>query len=273
MKYKIIIAITLLFLLIGVCSATENNTNELLEHTTTNENKTIEIKINETNKTYTENNENLTQYSDNNILTVSDTSSWDGIAKTSTIADRTFKISKYKVVISKTKFANLYTAKNVEDYFWWCGGYDAFNGQKIGDFSTNEDGVGYTFKVATNKYVKQLIGKGYLNHKVKLKEFHSKNKALKYKNKNKNKYVMSINKKKGKWIVYKKYYKKLISKKARVYLIFSYGCTQYSNPSKYTLLATTKYENPGYDIYKGWVGKYKVSSSLMGLKTAKTKSS
>ena len=223
-------------------------------------------------------NEIIAQNNDVEILSLSDNpSSYMEIEETATISDRTFKIGKYSVTISKTRFANLYTARDVEDYYWYQGGPDAFYyGDKIGDFTCGSEGVYYEFKAYTNKYVKQKLGFGYKGDKLKkLKAFKSKSKALKYKKKLKNKYTLKIKKKNGRYVVYKvvPQFKKVITKKARVFIIFAYGACQCGVGSyKYTMSLGTKYQNPGYEIIKGWVSKYKVSSSLFGLKTARVRS-
>lgn len=292
MKFKkIIFGILLLFLLIGICSATENTTDVTLDQAEPTEpiNQAIDenevISINNEDELYQNVNDELiasqenTILSQNNketVLSVSDDSSYQSIIDTCTVKDRTFKIGKYSVVISKTKFANLYTARDVEDYYWDQGGNYAFDyGEKIGDFTCSSEGISYFFKVNTNKYVKQKLGIGYKGDKLtKMKAFKTKYKAKKYKKALNKKYDMKIKKKNGKYVVYKvtPKYKKIVTKKARVFFIFAYGNTQYGAGNyKYTMHLCTKYENPGYDIVKGGLFKYKVSSTLNSLKNAKTK--
>lgn len=293
MKFKkIILGMLFLFLLMGISSATDNITDVTLDQAESLEsiNQAVDEKevigVNdedELSKSIDEelisSQENiiLSQNNEEAVLSVSDDSSYQSIVDTCTVEDRTFKIGKYSVVISKTRFANLYTARDVEDYYWDQGGEYAFDyGEKIGDFKCGVDGVSYYFKVNTNKYVKQKLGIGYKGDKLtKMKTFKSKYKAQKYKKVLKKKYQVKIKKKYGKYVVYKvtPKYKKIVTKKARVFFIFAYGNTQYGMGNyKYVMHLCTKYQNPGYDIVKGGLFKYKYSSTLNGLKKAKTKS-
>lgn len=291
MKFKkIIVGILFLFLLISISSATDNITDVTLDQAESLEpiNQAVDEKeVNDVNdeeelsanvnKELISSQENtiLSQNNEEAVLSVSDDSSYQNIIDTCTVNDRTFKIGKYGVVISKIKFANLYTARDVEDYYWDQGGDYAFDyGEKIGDFTCGVEGISYYFKVNTNKYVKQKIGIGYKGDKLtKMKAFKSKYNAKKYKKVLKKKYEVKIKKKKGKYVVYKvtPKYKKIVTKKVRVFFIFAYGNTQYGVGNyKYAMHLCTKYQNPGYDIVKGGLFKYKYSSTLNGLKNAKT---
>ena len=143
MKFKkIILGMLFLFLLMGISSATDNITDVTLDQAESLEpiNQAVDEKevigVNdedELSKSFDEelisSQENiiLSQNNEDAVLSVSDDSSYQSIVDTCTVEDRTFKIGKYSVVISKTRFANLYTARDVEDYYWDQGGEYAFD--------------------------------------------------------------------------------------------------------------------------------------------------
>jgi hypothetical protein len=241
---KILLAILLLFLLISICSAAENTTDHI-----------------SSDKEYTT--EDI-GYTYNKYGNPSDVR-YEKVYNTCTIKDRTFKLGGYKVILSKTQYARLYTADDSGRQYY------------AGDVAIN-DYQPYTeyYKIPTNKYVKQKIGIGYKGYKLtKLKAFTSKNKAKKYSNKLYNKYIdTEIKKENGKYNVYKftKSYKKIVTKKAMVYISFWYRYFQdedYLEHQEYAMQLFTKYEQY-YPVVKGKVFLQKDTNSFKKLKTAKT---
>lgn len=160
----------------------------------------------------------------------------DAIAAKVTIADRTFKLGKYSITISKYDYAILYNAHYAEslyddvDYYYNSG--DEFDW-----YTVTYDGLYYSVKKYTGKTIKQKLGFGYKGTKYKtIKTFSSKKKAKKYKKKLHPKYRYTIKKvkvkNKIKYRIVKEItkYKKVVTKKAKVYMIVRFGGMQSGFP-------------------------------------------
>lgn len=214
------------------------------------------------------------------------TKEYNAIAQASSDRDRTFKIGKYKVTISKSDYAKFLYIPNAEKYFlsiehdYYEGG-DSFGSYRVSRSYTDSDdlkfGLYYEIRKPTNYFVKQKIGYGFKGYKLtKLKSFKSHAKALKYKKIAKKKYTVKIkrDKKSKKYVVYKQTekYKKVVTKKARVYMVLNYGESQTGYAKKYMAYVETNYENPGYDIISGHItSSYKISNTIKTLNSAKPK--
>lgn len=214
------------------------------------------------------------------------TKEYNAIAQASSDNDRTFKIGKYKITISKSDYAKFLYIPNAEKYFlsiehdYYEGG-DNFGSYRVSRSYTDSDdlkfGLYYEIRKPTNYFVKQKIGYGFKGYKLtKLKSFKSHAKALKYKKIAKKKYTVKIkrDKKSKKYVVYKQTekYKKVVTKKARVYMVLNYGESQTGYAKKYMAYVETNYENPGYDIISGHItSSYKISSNIKTLNSAKPK--
>lgn len=292
---KICLTLTILLLCIGIVNAADNNQTDTLEINEDNQEDSILEKttVNETQATIQTTEENIiTADNETNIissteqptLTYEDDDEYedeidhDTIASKATIADRTFKLGKYSITISKYDYAILYNAHYAEDLFYEEE-YLYDSGDDFDWYTVTYDGLYYSVKKYTGKTIKQKLGFGYKGTKYKtVKTFSSKKKAKKYKKKLHPKYRYTIKKvkvkNKTKYRIIKEItkFKKVVTKKAKVYMIIRFGGMQSGFPHKYSVELTTKYENPGYDIVKGGLFKYKTSNSLRGVKTAKVKS-
>ncbi|MBE6501272.1 MAG: hypothetical protein E7Z79_02395 [Methanobrevibacter thaueri] len=298
---KICLILTILLLSIGIVNAADDNQTDTLEINEDNQEYVFEqTTINETQDTVQTNEENLiTASNESNIISSMQKPTLtyeydedeyeyddeyeyeidhDTIAAKATLADRTFKIGKYSVTISKYDYAIFYNAHYAEDLFYEED-YLYDSGDEFDWYTVNSQGLYYSVKKYTGKTVKQKLGFGYKGTKYKtVKSFYTKKKAKKYIKKLHPKFRYSIKKvkvkNKTKYRIIKEItkYKKVVTKKAKVYMIIRFGGMQSGFPHKYSVELTTNYENPGYDIVKGGLFKYKSSYSLRGVKTAKVKS-
>lgn len=161
---------------------------------------------------------------------------WDEAKKTS-VADRTFKIGKYKVTLSKSQYYYLLLAPLLDDF--------AKEGEYPEDFGFNkyyyvndDDSVGCSIYKKTDKYVTIKWGLGDPKFVAKkVKSFKTKKQAKTYVkkvSKKRYKYFRYYDYKKvgKKYIVYKHMtkFKKVVNKKLPVYIgiTYSYG-SQYRN--------------------------------------------
>lgn len=161
---------------------------------------------------------------------------WDEAKKT-TVADRTFKIGKYKVTLSKSQYYYLLLAPLLDDF--------AKEGEYPEDFGFNkyyyvndDDSVGCSIYKKTDKYVTIKWGLGDPKFVAKkVKAFKTKKQAKTYVkkvSKKRYKYFRYYDYKKvgKKYIVYKHMtkFKKVVNKKLPVYIgiTYSYG-SQYRN--------------------------------------------
>lgn len=210
----------------------------------------------------------------------------DEVEQSST-ADRTFKMGKYKITLSKSQYSILLYAKqkDIEDYeeYSYMDSYDKYGPYTVlkhynPSFDNYEKGLVYYLKKYTGKTVKQKIGYGFKGYKyIAKKTFTTKAKAKNYKKilKYSYKYVIKKVKVKSKvrYRVYKQVskFKKVVTKNAKVYIKIQYGAGQSGQPEKYIMGLYSQYENPGYELVSGDIFCYKFSNSLKGLKTAKTR--
>ena len=299
---KITLLMTILLLSISFVSANENLTNEqtdLLE-TSLSENKltdaveeeplsagdedllTVSV-INDTIYTvtndgiYTATNESIYTATSDSLLT------YTNVVEQSTTADRTFKMGKYKITLSKSQYSALLYAREkdfneYEDYYYYDYG-DKYGPYEVMEYykSSTDDyvkGLRYYVEKYTGKTVKQKIGYGFKGYKyITKKTFSTKANAQKYKKTLKYKYQYVIKKvkvkNKVKYRVYKQVpkYKKVVTKNAKVYILIHYGAGQYGQDEKYTMHLFSQFENPGYELVSGEIHCFKVSTSLKGLKT------
>lgn len=282
---KISSLLILLVISIGIVSATENMTEDTISSTADlhNYTSTNEESLNTINhdSISTTNPEQLST-TDQNPLAYDDSVA-DRVEQ-STKADRTFKLGKYKITLNKEQYSNFAYIKNTEEYFFESGDYDYYDvGEKYGGtYGISSTGLYYSIIKYTGKTVKQKIGIDLKGYKYKtLKTFKTKNKAKKYYKKHnlgnrllyeyKIKKVKIKNKVKYRIIKGKPIYKKIKTKKAKVYIEIWYGQGQCGYPHKFHMFLTTDYQNPGYDVVSGWISASKTSKSLYTLNSAKLK--
>ena len=301
---KITLLITALLLSISFVSANENITSEqtdLLETPLSQTNLTDNVEeeplstenedvltvtiINDTiytvtdDNTYSSTNESIYAATSDSLLTYAE------VVDQSSTADRTFKMGKYKITLSKSQYSILLYAKqkDIYDYeeYSHMNSYDKYGPYTIlkhynPSFDNYEKGLLYYLKKYTGKTVKQKIGYGFKGYKyIAKKTFTTKAKAKNYKKTLKYSYQYVIKKvkvkNKVKYRVYKQVskFKKVVTKNAKVYIKIQYGAGQSGQPEKYTMGLYTQYENPGYELVSGYIYCYKISNSFKGLKTAK----
>lgn len=194
-----------------------------------------------------------------------------------TVKDRTFYIGKYKAVISKYEWYGLRMGPIADNEFYSYGtlpdGCDDY-------YNEGYYGLWYAFVKKTNKVITIKYGKGKSHEVVKIvKKFKTKNQAKQFAKKYNNKFFKysrwySCHKENGKYVVKKHMWKfsKVITKKARVFMHFSYGGGQYGNQDyDYTIGLYTKYDNPGFEtIYHSKNIKYaKWGNNIRTLNKAK----
>ena len=293
---KIIKIYTLLILLvisIGIVSATENMTDDTISTPTNdtlgssidldNYSSTNQEPLNATNQDSISTTNREQQDASNQELLSYDDNVADKVEQ-STKADRTFKIGKYKITLNKEQYSNFAYIKNTEEFYIDMGYNDYYDiGEKFGDtYYVTSSGLRYNIEKYTGKTVKQKIGIGFKGYKYKtLKTFKTKNKAKKYYKKHKLgdrwpydysiKKVKIKNKVKYRIIKGKPIYKKIKTKKAKVYISICYGEGQCGFRHKFYMYLTTNYQNPGYDVVSGWIYGSKISKSLYTLNSAKLK--
>lgn len=204
---------------------------------------------------------------------------YDNIVKKSTKKDRTFKLGKYKLTISKADYKKFLYVEFIDKYI--KSGKNITLLEKVFKIKSNDFmriyGTCVTFMVFpshcviknTNKIITQKIGtiKDYKTKKIFFKEYKKAkkfNKQLNYPRKIKydkklKKYYLKVNVAK---------YKKIISKKARVYIKLIYL------NNRFELTTYTKYDhkhNPmPTDIVRDYT-IYKSSKSIKKLNKSKTK--
>lgn len=302
---KITLLITALLLSISFVSANENMTSEqtdFLEKSLSQTNLTDIVEeeplsseneyaltvtiINDTiytvtnDDTYSSTNESIYAATSDSLLTYTEA------VDQSITADRTFKMGKFKITLSKSQYSVLLYAKqkDFDEYgeYYYMDSYDKYGPYTVIKYynpssDKYEKGLMYYIEKYTGKTVKQKLGYGFKGYKyVAKKTFTTKAKAKNYKKtlKYSHKYVIKKVKVKNKvrYRVYKQVpkYKKVVTKKAKVYILIHYGAGQFGKPEKYTMHLFSQFENPGYELASGDISCFKVSNSLKGLKTAKT---
>ena len=266
---------------IGFASANDNTTlkNELASNEFSNTlNKDVSSNDNSNIQSVSQNKstfsnakiDNKTSYSkeDNKTINylIKNKEKFDEIIKKSTKKDRTFKINKYKLTISKTDYKNFLYVKFIEKYV--KSGKNITLLEKIFNisrYSFMQSSGGcvifllfpiYSVTKKTNKFITQKIGtfKDYKTKKIYFKNYKKANKfnkQLMYKHKikydkNIKKFYIKIN---------FPTYKNIKTKKARVYIELEY----YNG--EYQLITYTKYDNLDWHQPKRVVKYYALHKS------------
>lgn len=90
------------------------------------------------------------------------------VYKEPTKKQRTFKIGKFKAVLSKKQYKKLFKVSSVEDYYLDCGYNDYYDDiYKFKGYWAGSSGLHYHIKVKTNKIVKVKVRMG---NKIKIKK-------------------------------------------------------------------------------------------------------
>ncbi len=120
------------------------------------------------NITVVKNNDAVGISSSDVVLTSSGVSNSVDVYKEPTKKQRTFKIAKFKAVLSKYQYKKLFKASSIEDYFF-DEGYNNYYyvGDKFRGYGVCSTGLFYHIKVKTNKFVKVKVKRG---NKVKYKK-------------------------------------------------------------------------------------------------------
>ena len=115
-----------------------------------------------------QNNDSVGISSSDVVLTSSGISNSVDVYKEPTKKQRTFKIAKFKAVLSKYQYKKLFKASSVEDYFF-DEGYSNYYyvGDKFNGYGISGTGLYYHIHVKTNKFVKVKVKRG---NKVKYKK-------------------------------------------------------------------------------------------------------
>ena len=270
--------ILLMFTTINIASANENVTtghDDLLEQSVCDE-ITVSNINQEEQLSVTNDSEMCSVVNGDEVLSYSDA------VEHSSTADRTFKIGKYKITLSKyqySNFLNIVREESNNDFWDMEGGerYGPYTVTAYWDIYDNEyRGLTYSVVKYTGKTVKQKLGYGFKGYEYKsVKVFSKKSDAVKYKNQLNKKYVYSHYvvktikvKNKIKYRVCKEVpkFKKVVTKNAKVYVEIVYGACQGSEPGRFTMRVYTQFDNPGYEVVSGWIGTYKTSSSFLKLR-------
>lgn len=204
---------------------------------------------------------------------------YDNIVKKSTKKDRTFKIGKYKLTISKTQYKKFLYAKFIEKYV--KSGKNITLLEKTFKIKTNNYmgyiGGGVLYLVfpyyyvvkKTNKVITQKIG-FIKDHKSKKIYFKNYKKAKKFYKNHRFAYKIKYDKKHEKYCVKidVPIYGKILTKKARVYIELEYFY------NKYQLTTYTKYNhkyNPIGTVFIKGNSLYKSCKNIHKLNKSKTK--
>ena len=148
-RYIFILSFLIIILTSSYVSAIDNDSNLIKE---VNFNK-----INLDNNQSDLNVSDKENYSSNASLTngsSSDSSSaTDNAYKEPTKKQRTFKIGKFKAVLSKKQYKKLFLIRSTEKLFLKLG-YDSFDHNKFKGYKVDDDGLCYSAIVKTNKFIK-----------------------------------------------------------------------------------------------------------------------
>ena len=204
---------------------------------------------------------------------------YDDIIKKSTKKDRTFKINKYKLTISKTDYKKFLYAKFIDKYIKSGKNITLlekiFNISKY-DFMQSTGGCAvfllfpiYSVTKKTNKIITQKIGT-FKDHKTKKIYFKNYKKAKKFTKQSAYIHKIKYDKKIKKFYVKVDIpiYKKIKTKKARVYIKLEY----YNG--EYQLTTYTKYDNLDWHTFKRVIKSYtlyKSSKNINKLSMSKIK--
>ena len=277
---KILLASIVLFLIMGCVSAQDNETATL--NALNDNNESLDASNNgEIGISYVENtsqSENALTLEDNQQFEISSAGS---VGNSWSVGDRTFKIGKYKVVLTQDQMENWVDAKNIDSYAKY--GYYPEGTEFVGGLiSYGESGIGGTLIKYTGKTIKQKVGVGLKCHKdltIKMpKTIKSYKKAEKWvdyyikkvkKIRGKVGYV-NIYKKKGNYYLawYKPIFKKFKTVNAKVCIVLNYGICRYPAQNRaYNMFLTTNYQLKSNTFYGTYLeNNYRESQSLMGLK-------
>ena len=204
---------------------------------------------------------------------------FDEIIKKSTKKDRTFKINKYKLTISKTDYKNFLYVKFIEKYV--KSGKNITLLEKIFNisrYSFMQSSGGcviffyfpiYSVTKKTNKIITQKIGT-FKDHKTKKIYFKNYKKAKKFTKQSAYIHKIKYDKKIKKFYVKVDIpiYKNIKTKKARVYIKLEY----YNG--EYQLTTYTKYDNLDWHTFKRVIKSYtlyKSSKNINKLSMSKIK--
>lgn len=204
---------------------------------------------------------------------------YDDIIKKSTKKDRTFKINKYKLTISKTDYKKFLYAKFIDKYIKSGKNITLlekiFNISKY-DFMQSTGGCAvfllfpiYSVTKKTNKIITQKIGT-FKDHKTKKIYFKNYKKAKKFTKQSAYIHKIKYDKKIKKFYVKVDIpiYKNIKTKKARVYIKLEY----YNG--EYQLTTYTKYDNLDWHTFKRVIKSYtlyKSSKNINKLSMSKIK--
>ena len=282
---------------IGFASANDNTTlkNELASNEFSNTiNKDVSSNDNSNIQSVSQNKstfsnakiDNKTSYSkeDNKTINylIKNKEKFDEIVKKSTKKDRTFKINKYKLTISKTDYKKLLCAKFIDKCIK-SGINNITLFEKIfkisGDYFMEiiiPDGVTafsppLHITKKTNKIITQKFGKfSPIDYKTKKFYFKNYKKANKFNKQLNYERKIKYDKKIKKFYVKVRLplYKNIKNKKARVYIELSY------DDNEYMLTTYTKYDRLDWRYYKGVVKYYtlyKSSKNINKLNMSKIK--
>ena len=203
---------------------------------------------------------------------------YDNIVNKSTKKDRTFKLGKYKLTISKNDYKNFLYAKFMNKYI--KSGNNITLLEKIFEINKTDFfgfvGTGvvtfafpyYSVVKKTDKVIIRKIGM-FKDYKTKNFYFKDIKKAKKFNKKIGFKHPIKYDKKLKRYYINlgMPSYDKMISKKARVYIKLQYF------HNKFDLTVYTKYDNRYNPITNGIVGDfiYKSSKNINKLNKSKTK--
>lgn len=194
---------------------------------------------------------------------------------------RTFKIGKYKIVLSLAQMKNWFDAINLDENAK-SGVYH--DGAKFvgGLIVYGNDGIGGTLKKYTGKTFKQKVGVGFKGYKDLIIKMPKKIKSYKKADKWADNYIkkvkkirgkvgyINIYKKKGIYFLawYKPTFKKFKTVNAKVYIVLNYGICRYpAQNGAYNMFLTTNYQLNGHTFLGTYLeNHYRESKSLMGLK-------
>lgn len=197
------------------------------------------------------------------------------------VAERTFKIGKYKVVLSQAQMENWVDARNLDENAKY--GLYPDDTEFVGGLTAYEYlGIGGTLKKYTGKTIKQKVGVGFKGYKNLVIKMPKKIKSYKKADKWADKYIKKVKKIRGKvgYInIYKKkgryfldwnkpMFKKFKTVKAKVYIVLNYGICRYSaRNGAYNMFLTTNYQLNDHTFLGTYLeNHYRESKSLMGLK-------
>ena len=194
---------------------------------------------------------------------------------------RTFKIGKYKIVLSQAQMKNWFDAINLDENAK-NGVYQ--DGAKFvgGLIVYGNDGIGGTLKKYTGKTFKQKVGVGFKGSKHLIIKMPKKIKSYKKADKWADNYIKKVKKirgkvgytyiykKKGRYFLdwYKPTFKKFKTVNAKVYIVLNYGICRYpAQNGAYNMFLTTNYQLNDCTFLGTYLeNHYRESKSLMGLK-------